>query len=187
MAVKKAFESLVAFLTENQDKKVKSILAKITELCSAKSAGGSATTVHRDEAGNVTHVFDYYFKLWMPVSHVEFGKKEGSASGLNTMCKEGVSNWSKQQRDFKAAKEVLLNQVASGEVAPTDIAAKLEALEAKRTAVIPFSIAGVGAAELEDALAQTTEYLDAQVAAHNQALADEAAAREAAAQATPAV
>lgn len=178
MAIKKAFEPIVAFLTENQNKQVKSILPQLTELCSAKSAGGTATTVHRNEAGEVTHIFDYYFKLWLPVSHVEFGKKEGSASGFNTMCKEGVSNWSKQQREYKAAKEALLDQVAKGEVAPADIGAKLKALEAKRTTVLPYSVPGIGAAELEDALKQTPEYLSKCVAKAAEAEAKAAAAAQ---------
>ena len=108
MTIKKVFVELHAFLEANADRKIKSILEEITILMSAKVAGSTgASNVHKNEAGEVTHVLDYYFKTWMPVATVEFGAKASSASGLNTMCKEGVANWTKQQREFKKAKEAL--------------------------------------------------------------------------------
>ena len=164
MSIKKAFIEIHTFLEANKDKKVRTIMDEITELLSAKGAGGSATSVYRDEAGVVTFINDYYFKLWMPLSHVEFGAKANSSSGFNTMCKEGTSHWTKQQRDFKKGKEDLLDQVASGEIQPSDIEAHLASLEDARKFIAPHS-AGIGFATIEEALAATTEELDALVQA----------------------
>jgi hypothetical protein len=50
------------------------------------------------------------------------------------MCKEAVSDWTKRQRDAKSANAELLTQVAAGEVAPHDIAARQAEIEAARTA-----------------------------------------------------
>jgi len=60
MSVKKAFLPIVAMLTAaaEQGKKVKDILDDVTTLCSAKGAGGSATTFERDENGVVAFVKD---------------------------------------------------------------------------------------------------------------------------------
>jgi hypothetical protein len=182
MSIKKAFLPLVEFLTTNKDKRVKEILEQIQEMCSAKGAGGTASTFHRDENGAVTHIQDYYFKKFFPLSHVDFGPKAGSPSGYNSMCKEGVSNWTRQQREFKAAKEALLNAVAAGEVKPDQIAAKLEELEVARTKIVPYSVEGMGWDTLEEALAVPKEQLDRIVAKHNEKLAKaaQAAADEAA-------
>jgi hypothetical protein len=142
-AIKKAYQSLVTFLETNKDKKVNTILDDIKDMCSAKTGGGggsNASTVLRDEEGNVTHIFCYYHKQWEPVSGesaVEYGKKLGSATGLNSMCKEGTSAWTKQQRQAKKAGEDLLTQVAAGEVAPADIAAHQADLEAARKLITP--------------------------------------------------
>lgn len=160
MSIKKAYVELVEFLNANSDKKVKSILPEIQEMCSAKGAGGSATTFHKDENGNVTHIRCGYYGQWMPLSHVKFGAKAGSASGYNSMCQEGTNNYSKQNREFKAAKEELLQKVADGEVTPEQIGAELKKLEEARTAVIPRRD-GIGFDSLEDALNADPAELDA--------------------------
>lgn len=160
MNVKKAYVELVEFLEQNSDKKVKSILDEVKEMCAARSAGGVATASHKDEQGNVVAIRCGYFEKWFPVSHVEFGKKEGSATGYNSMCKEGANAFSKGQRDFRAAKEALLERVAAGEVQPSDIAKELEALEAARLTRPAFSIEGMGWDDLEECLAQSTADLD---------------------------
>lgn len=164
MAIKKAFVPVMEFLNENANRKVKDILPDLEELCSAKGAGGSASTFHRDEAGNVVAIKDYYYGQWMPTSHVEFGAKAGSASGFNTMSKEGVSNWSRQQREYSKGKEELLGLVAAGEVAPDAIQAELEKLEENRKRIVPRAD-GIGFETLEDCLAADPAELDRMVAA----------------------
>lgn len=161
--VKKAFQPVVEFLQENKDSKVKTVLDDVIEMCKAKSAGGVATASHRDENGDVVAIRCNYYGLWFPTSHVAFGRKEGSNTGFNSMCKEGANNFSKQQRQYKQARENLLDQVAAGELKPEQIPAEQEKLEAARKEPIPFSVPGMGWESLEDCLAQSTEDLDALV------------------------
>lgn len=154
MTVKKAYADLVEFLQANEDKKIKSVLPQVIEMVSAKSGGGGnrATTFHRNEAGEVVAINCFYFGLWMSPNVVEFGKKANSSTGFNTMCKEGVSKWTKQQRDAKKAKEELLAQVATGEIEPSKLPAALDAIEAARKEVgTPED--GYGFESLEDCLA----------------------------------
>ena len=169
--IKKAFQPLVAFLQENENSKVKTVLDQVIEMCSAKSAGGVATASHRDDAGNVVAVRCNYFGKWFPTSHVEFGKKEGSSTGLNSMCKEGANAFSRAQREFRKAKEALLDQVAKGEINPQDITVHLEDLERARTTPVAYSVAGMGWDTLEECLAQDPAHLDAIVAEHEAAIA----------------
>ena len=138
MAIKKAFVDLVAFLEENEGSKVKTIMPGVIELCSAKSGGGKggASTFIKNEAGEVTHIFCYYHKKWEAVAEVEFGTKTTSPTGLNNMCKEGTSQWTKQQRAAKKASEALLDQVAAGEVDANDISGLREDIETTRSAVV---------------------------------------------------
>lgn len=136
--IKKAYQPIVSLLEANPDVKVKTLLDQVRELASAKSAGGgAATTFHKDEAGNVVAIKCYYHQKWMNPQLAEFGKKTGSASGYNTMCKDGLSKWNKQQSAFKRAKEELLSALAAKEITPDDIAAKLAEFEQARDQVIP--------------------------------------------------
>ena len=179
--IKKAFVSIHAFLLANQDKKVKSIMDEFTEMCSAKGAGGAATSVHRDSDGNVVAVLDYYFKKWLPVNIVEFGAKATSASGLSTMCKLGTSYWTKQQRDFKKAKDELLDKVSAREIEPTDIQAHLDALEAERAEVRDFPVAGLAFEDVNELLAADQGEMQAAWDAYQASLVtEEAPADEAA-------
>lgn len=136
--VKKAYTEIVALLEANKDKKVSSILDQVIELASAKTNRAEGSTFIKDVQGNVVAIFDYYFKRWMPLvgdKAVEFGKKDKTATGLNTMCKEGVSIWTKQQNDAKKALATLLNKVAAGEVKPADIAKAQEEIETARKSI----------------------------------------------------
>lgn len=135
MTIKKQFEELVALLEANKSKKVSTILPEILELCSAKQ---QAKTFKLNEEGEVTHVYCYYHKQWEDVSECPYGTKKSSASGLNSMCKVGYNQWSKQQRDYKKAKEELLQQVADGEVLGGDVPGLLEELEEARTQIVPL-------------------------------------------------
>jgi hypothetical protein len=87
------------------------------------------------EDGQPLAILDYYFKRWMPVvgeAAVEFGSKKNTATGLNTMCKEGVSHWTKQQKEAKEALAQILVDVESGELEPTDISSRREEIEENR-------------------------------------------------------
>jgi len=148
MAIKKAYQEIVAYLEDNKDSKVKTILPGVIELASAKTGGGGGggSTIRKDDKGNVTHIFCYYHKMWEDVSKVEFGKKATSPTGLSNMCKEGTSAWTKQQRTAKKAKEALLDDVANEVVKPGDIAAKQADIDAARALIVP-RVDGIGEAE----------------------------------------
>jgi len=134
MTIKKQFEEIVALLEANKGKKVSTILPEILEMTKAKQ---QAKNFEVDEEGNVTRVFCYYHKVWEDVSKCEYGAKKSSASGLNSMCKVGYNQWSKQQRDFKKAKDALLQQVADGEVEASELNVMLDNLEAERVSIVP--------------------------------------------------
>lgn len=154
MATKKVFQPLMSLFAANQTATVADLMPQITELTSAKvgGGGGKATTFHRLADGTIGAVMCYYFKQWMDPRLVDFGAKAGSATGLNSMCKVGLSAWTKQQSAFKKAKEALLNEVAAGNVKPEEIADRLAELEAERDAIIDVPAEIQAFESLEDCL-----------------------------------
>ena len=132
--IKKVYTELVELLEANQNKKVSSIMDQVLELATTKQSTKNFLT---NDKGEVTHVFCYYHKKWEPLAEVEFGKKKHSASGYNSMCKEGVNQWSKQNRDAKKAEAELLDKVASGELAPDDIQKAREDIQAEKAKIVP--------------------------------------------------
>ena len=131
MAIKKDYQLIVEFLEANQNKKVATILEQLREMCSQSNT----VTFKKDADGNVTEVFCYYHKRWESLATHEYGKKASNkATGLNTMCKVGYNQWTKQQSAAKKAKEQLLTRVAAGE--ELDINVELELIEAQRQLII---------------------------------------------------
>lgn len=136
--IKKAYQEIVSLLEANQDAQVSDVIETVRELASAKvGGGGKATSFHKGEDGTVLAIHCFYHKAWMTPLATEFGVKVSSASGYNSMCKEGVSKWTKQQRAFKAAKEQLLTDVSNGAVDASDLPSILAELEAEKNAIIP--------------------------------------------------
>lgn len=133
MAIKKDYVELVNFLETNKNKKVETILDLVREMCSQKVE----TTFKKDENGNVTHVYCYYHKVWEDVSQVEYGKKASNkATGLNTMCKVGLNQWSKQQRVAQKEKNELLEKMAKGEVTQEEFTLELDQIELRRNTIV---------------------------------------------------
>lgn len=118
--VKKVFTELYAVLEANKNKKVSTVLPQLVELMS-KSTNAVAETTRYDEDGKLTHVYCYYHKEWEDITECEYGAKKNTKSGLNTMCKVGVSNWTKQQRAKKKAESELLVKLASGDIKVEDL------------------------------------------------------------------
>ena len=143
--IKKAFAPIVELL-EGVDPStpVADVLPDVIELAAAKvgNGGARATQFHRDEHGDVIAVRCYYFKKWFNVNDVEFGAKKSSASGLNSMCKEGLNNWTKQQAQMKKAKEALLEDVAAGQVEAGDIPTAIAEIEAEAKEIRPTDLPG---------------------------------------------
>lgn len=157
-AIKKAYAQIVELLQANENAKVKTILPQVIELASAKSGGGGggATTFHKNADGVVVAIRCFYHKKWMSPEVAEFGAKANTATGFNTMCKTGVSHWTKQQREAKNAKEQLLTGIASGEVSHTELADRLQAIEDARNLVVDRED-GYGFETLEECLADNAE------------------------------
>lgn len=136
MAIKKQFEEIYALLEANKNKQIKTVMADLLVLMQSKSSGSDLNrTFIKDDEGNVTHVYCYYHKKWESVKVAEYGVKANTATGLNTMCKEGVSSWTKQQRAFKKAQADLLQAVASQELSPEELPALMEQLEVERKTI----------------------------------------------------
>lgn len=162
--VKKAFAPLVAFLEENANKKVSSVLEDVKAMCSAKSAGGTATASATSEDGRL-FIRCSFFNVWMPAAITFedgttadlFGAKKGSATGLNPQCKEGANLFAKKQREAKAKTEALLEQIESGELLPGDIGAAKEAIEAERVDRPLFSMPDLTSEDAETAMAVSNE------------------------------
>ncbi|BAM63114.1 hypothetical protein ETP1_015 [Edwardsiella phage ETP-1] len=154
--IKKAYQAIVEVLQNNASAVVSDVLPQVIELASAKTAagGGKPTTFHRDDAGNVVAIKCYYHGLWMDPRVAEFGEKKTSASGFNSMSKDGSSKWTKQNAAAKKAKEELLTRVQSGEVAPEAIASEMAAIDAARQAVVARED-GYGFEALEECLADS--------------------------------
>lgn len=137
--IKKAYEGIIALLELNKEETVASIFDQVVEMASSKTNRSEGSTFLKDDEGNVVAIYDYYFKRWMPLIGdlaVDFGAKAGTSTGLNTMCKEGVSNWTKQNSKAKKAKGDLLDKVSSGEVDPADIKALQAEIETARLAIM---------------------------------------------------
>lgn len=136
MAIKKQFEEIYALLEANKNKQIKTVMADLLVLMQSKSSGSDLNrTFIKDDEGNVTYVYCYYHKKWESVKVAEYGVKANTATGLNTMCKEGVSSWTKQQRAFKKAQADLLQAVANQELSPEELPALMEQLEVERKTI----------------------------------------------------
>lgn len=136
--VKKQFEELHTLLVENKNKKVSTILPQLIELMQKKNnASGQANTFIKDADGVVTHIYCYYHKMWESVTECAYGSKKGTATELNTMCKEGVSNWTKQQRVKKQAEAGLLTKIVSGELMPDELPAEQVRLLEESKIIVP--------------------------------------------------
>lgn len=134
-SIKKDFIAIIELLEANTNKKVSTILEEARALASKKA---NDVTFKKDADGNVTHVFCYYHKEWEEVANVEYGPKKGTATGLNTMCRVGVSQWSKQQREAKKSREALLKHLSSGEITIEQLPDLEADIEAKRTEIVPL-------------------------------------------------
>ena len=129
MNIKKPYVEVVEFLMANENKKVSSILGEILLMCESKKTD---STVIKDFDGNIVAIYCWYHRQWELLKDVPYGSKANSTSGYNTMCKVGVSKWTKAQRDAKQAFADLLTKVSKGEVEPADIVKLQQDIEAKR-------------------------------------------------------
>ena len=134
IAIKKPFTEIYNVLMANGDKKVEEVLPLLMSMMESKQRDKN----HRISADGILEIFCYYHKEWERVDQVEYGSKANSTTGYNTMCKIGVNNWTKQQRDFKEAKANMIDQVNEGIIDMADVSDHLEKLEAMKDKIIPL-------------------------------------------------
>lgn len=134
--IKVNYKELVDFLTLNKNKKVSTLMPNILAMVTSKT---TPKTFKCDDKGKVTHIFCYYHKEWEDITLIEYGAKKSSSTGYNTMCKEGVSNWSKQQRKSKQDTANLLDSLANAKIDIKDLQVHKDAIEQARTTIIPRS------------------------------------------------
>jgi hypothetical protein len=146
MAIKKVFAPIMAILESNLSASVSDIIEQVRAATSAKTGGGGgkATNFHRNEAGEVTAVKCYAFDKWMDPRLVPFGAKANTPTGLNTMCKAGVSVWTQAQSAFKKGKDAVVADLLAQKITSEDAQAAIAELEAARVAVpeLPAEIQG---------------------------------------------
>lgn len=129
MNIKKPYVELIELLEANKNAKVSSILEKVYLMAESKK---QSNTYIKDANGRIIAIFCYYHKQWEILEHTEYGSKKGSTTGYNTMCKVGVSKWTKAQSTAKKAKEAILMGVSKGSIDPKDIINKMNDVEANR-------------------------------------------------------
>jgi len=133
--VKKVYQPLIELLEANANKNVKTLMPQILEMVQSKQLD---KTFKRDEEGKVTHVFCYYHKEWESVDECDYSPRPKSASGLNNMCKIGTNQWNKQNRDFKKAKEGLLDKLMNGLLAQSELEDAMAEAELAQKVIIPL-------------------------------------------------
>ena len=129
--IKKGFVEIYNILVKNEDVLVSDIMSQLVPIMESQQRDKNH---FEDEHG--LWIFCYYHKVWELTSQVEYGKKVNTATGLNSMCKVGTNQWTKQQRDFKASKSDLLEQVANETLNVEDIKAKIEELEEVKDTIV---------------------------------------------------
>ena len=138
---------LKTFLETNKDKTIGECKDEILSFLQTPTKVSNNTNYKIN--GQVVAIFCYYHKKWEPTCECEYGAKASSTTGLNTMRKEGVSKWTKQQRLAKVAKEELLTNVTNGSIDPSDLALELATIEVERKKV-EGRCDGVGYDSLEE-------------------------------------
>lgn len=158
--IKKAFQPIMSVLSAALAANAvdQSVFDEVEALTLAKvgAGGGKATTFHKDENGVVVAVKCYFHKLWMDPRVAEFGTKASSATGLNSMCKDGVAKWTKAKSEAKKAEAAILTRLTAGEITAEDIPAE-QARIAEEAAVIVPREDGYGFDTLEECLADSAE------------------------------
>lgn len=156
MAIKKAYQELIAFLEKEdvQKKTVRAILPKLREMCES-SRRASTQEVHK-VGGEIVAAKCAYHGLWFLAHH--FGIKPTAASGINPMTKDGAAKTNKQKNNYNSAKSELLMNTAENPDEAKNLKRKLAALDKKLHAVVPMDEeVGQGFETLEELLEAVEE------------------------------
>lgn len=123
--------NIIEFLELNGNVKVNKIaeelLTMIAELQKGSSNRPGRTYLIDAKTNRPYAIFCYYHKQWELLSEVEYGTKVSSSTGYNTMCKIGVREWTKQQKEIKALGSEILAKIEAGELQVAEVADYKEA------------------------------------------------------------
>ncbi len=155
--IKKVFLPIFAILEGHQEHKVKSIMTELlAEMSKASTSPSNGAHCIFGEDGAVLAVKDNYFQRWMPLvgdDAVEFTPRATAISGVNSVCKVGAAQMSRQNTIARKALANLLVDLESGKLAIEDIAdAKVDIAYAKDL-VTPTSLGFETKEEVEEYLA----------------------------------
>ena len=160
--IKKDFQAIMALFQQSValvDEHARNDLYNqaLSLVSSKKSNGsGSSTTAYFDPVTrDLIAVYCYYHKTWELVANIEYGKKSGTKTGLNTMCKEGTSAWTKAYRKSQKDKDALAQKLLRDEVTKDEYAEQYEAIT--NPAIEPHSDEEHSFATLDDLLAYLAE------------------------------
>lgn len=148
MTIKKSYAEIISFLEANATKKVSTILAD-KDFLLLVSQTRQAKTFLTDEHGEVIAIYCYYHKQWELLSEVDYGKKASSTTGYNTMCKVGVSKWTKQNNAVKQVGEQVLEMLEQGKIQASEIQSTKDALLANAK-IIDTDDMPIGYATIDD-------------------------------------
>jgi len=137
--IKKGFTELYAILKANEEMTVEEVMEKLLPIMTAQQRN---TAHYTDEDGRLV-VFCYYHKQYEHVDQVPYGKKANTKTGLNTMCKVGTNQWTKQQREYKEAAGTILDLIANGELEHSKeaITAKQAEFAELKDRIVPLEVA----------------------------------------------
>lgn len=121
------FKTAIEIASQNKVKKstielMQAEYNKALELTASKNSNGSgskSTAYWQD--GKLVAVFCYYHKKWELVDHIEYGKKAGTKTGLNTMCKEGTSAWTRQNRQKQKHQDDMMKKLLAKEITAEEV------------------------------------------------------------------
>lgn len=158
MTIKKDYKDIMSLfaqsITLGSEQERQALYNQALELVSSKKSNGSgsASTAYFDPVTReLIAVYCYYHKQWELVSHIEYGKKSGTKTGLNTMCKEGTSAWTKQYRKAQKLKDELAQKLLRDEITKDEYAEQYEAIN--NPAIEPHGDEDHSFATLDDLLA----------------------------------
>lgn len=156
--IKKDYKDIMSLfaqsITLGSEQERQALYNQALELVSSKKSNGSgsASTAYFDPVTReLIAVYCYYHKQWELVSHIEYGKKSGTKTGLNTMCKEGTSAWTKQYRKSQKLKDELAQKLLRDEITKDEYAEQYEAIN--NPAIEPHGDEDHSFATLDDLLA----------------------------------
>lgn len=148
---------LLNVLNENKNRKVGSIIDEIMSIPFPDKIEKQKrqNTFLLDKHNNTFAIFCYYHKQWELVSTTDYGKKSNTKTGLNTMCKEGVRNWTKQQKEYTKVSQSILDKLMNEEITNEEAQEIKQQAQSDKDTIVPSTTEGYS---LEEILVLLEEY-----------------------------